>query len=122
MSDAADVLAAAKARAMALSESDADELQRLLHEEFSWVSHTGETFDRERYIQANTGGHTRWRQQDLGQPEAIVVGDTAVLRTIVTDTIQTDTGEETFQMPMTQVWVRVAHGWRCLSGHAGPRI
>jgi hypothetical protein len=23
-------------------------------------------------------------------------------------------------MPMTQVWVRVADGWQCLAGHAGP--
>jgi hypothetical protein len=51
-----------------------------------------------------------------------VVGDTAVLYAEVTDVVRSATDEsETFQMPMTQVWVRVDDGWKCLAGHAGPR-
>jgi hypothetical protein len=33
-----------------------------------------------------------------------------------------DTEAEEFRMPMTQVWVRASSGWRCLAGHAGPRL
>ena len=52
-----------------------------------------------------------------------VVGDTAVLRAEVTDVVVSEDGEpEAFTMPMTQVWVREGQGWRCLAGHAGPRL
>ena len=68
------------------------------------------------------GGRTRWRGQDLGDAEVLVVGDAAVLRTVVTDTIDRADGTETYRMPMTQFWVRTASGWRCLAGHAGPRL
>ena len=54
--------------------------------------------------------------------DVVVVGDTAVLRTTVTDEVAgQDGGTETFEMPVTQVWVRDKDAWRCLAGHAGPR-
>ena len=83
----------------------------------------GETYSREEYIRRNTEGGTVWRSQDLGGVEVVVVGDTAVLYAEVVDVVQSgDSGtEETFRMPMTQVWVRQAGGWKCLAGHAGPR-
>jgi hypothetical protein len=52
----------------------------------------------------------------------LVVGDAAVLRTVVTDTIDRVDGIETYRMPMTQFWVRTDSGWRGLAGHAGPRL
>ena len=79
-------------------------------------------FDRASYLESNTGGRTTWRQQDLGEPEVLAVAGTAVLRTVVTDTIETVTGPETFRMPLTQVWVLDDLGWQCLAGHAGPRL
>jgi hypothetical protein len=52
-----------------------------------------------------------------------VVGDTAVLRCTAVDTVDVGgTGPQTFTMPMTQTWVRTQDGWRCLAGHAGPRL
>ena len=64
----------------------------------------------------------RWRAQHLGDPAVVVIGDTAVLRTTVTDEVQARDGTtETFTMPMTQVWIREAGAWTCLAGHAGPR-
>ena len=60
---------------------------------------------------------------DLSNPRAVVVGDTAVLHAVVTDVVLSgDTEAEEFRMPMTQVWVRASSGWRCLAGHAGPRL
>jgi ketosteroid isomerase-like protein len=59
--------------------------------------------------------------QELRSAGVVVVGETAVLHAEVSDTV--DTGDGTTQtsvMPMTQVWVRDADGWRCLAGHAGP--
>ena len=101
---------------------DASSLGELLHAEFRWTSHTGESFDRASYLESNAGGRTRWRGQDLGDAEVLVVGDAAVLRTVVTDTIDRADGTETYRMPMTQFWVRTGDGWRCLAGHAGPRL
>lgn len=116
------VLDAARARAAALAASDAAALKRLLHPDFRWTSHTGEQFDRDSYVAANTGGTTRWSGQGLGNPEILVVGEAAVLRTFVIDEIKDASGVRLCQMPMTQVWVRSAEGWKCLAGHAGPLI
>ena len=117
-----EVLAAANERASALAAGDAPGLLRLLHEQFRWTSHTGATFDRSEYVRRNTEGDTVWRSQSLSDVEVVVVGETAVLFAEVTDVTSAGEGESrSFQMPMTQVWVRVAGGWRCLAGHAGPR-
>lgn len=122
MSAADQVREAASARAAALAAGDAARLTDLLHVDFQWTSHTGEDFDRAAYVESNAGGRTVWHKQDLGDPTIAVVGDAAVLRTVVVDTIATTSGSETFRMPMTQVWVRSGPGWTCLAGHAGPRL
>jgi hypothetical protein len=117
-----EVLGAARARGAALAAGDPARLGGLLHAQFRWTSHTGESFDKTSYVQANTGGRTVWRMQDLGDPRVIVVGGTAVLTTIVTDRVESATGPRDFRMPITQVWVDGDDGWRCLCGHAGPRL
>ncbi len=121
--DVEQVVAAARARADALAAGDAVRLTALLHPDFRWTSHVGETFDRTEYVRRNTEGHTVWRSQELTGIEVDVVGDTAVLRAQVTDVVVSEDGEpEAFTMPMTQVWVREGQAWRCLAGHAGPRL
>jgi hypothetical protein len=115
------VLRAASARAAALTDGDASRLRELLHPDFRWTSHQGQTFDLDAYVEANTGGTTVWRGQTLTEAEVIVVDDVAVLRCTVEDTIDGADGSETFRMPMTQVWVRMASQWKILAGHAGPR-
>jgi len=115
------VLAAAEARADALSNGRAADLIRLLHEEFRWTSHTGDSFGRDAYVARNTSGAVRWQSQELTDVSVTVVGDTAVLHAEAVDVIDRGDGSETFRMPVTQVWVRGAGGWRCLAGHAGPR-
>ncbi|WP_374458264.1 nuclear transport factor 2 family protein [Nocardioides sp.] len=123
MGDEEQVLEAARARAAALARGDAAALLDLLDERFRWVTHLGEVLDRTEYVTRNTAGHTVWRSQDLGNPRVVVVGDTAVLHAEVTDVVLSgDTENEELRMPMTQVWVRAAGGWRCLVGHAGPRL
>ena len=67
MSAHLDVLAAARARAEALAAGDAVRLTELLHADFRWTSHRGDRFDRAGYVEANTGGRTIWRRQDLGE-------------------------------------------------------
>lgn len=114
------MLAAARSRAHALASGDADRLRSLLHPDFVWTAHTGNTFDRSAYVARNTDGTTRWRSQDLGRTEVTVDGGTAILRTVATDVVDGDDGPATFRMPMTQVWTRTSSGWRCLAGHAGP--
>jgi len=86
---------AARARAAALAAGDVARVTDLLHVDFRWTSHTGEYFDRAAYIECNTGRRTVWQQQDLGDPDIAVVGDAAVLRTVVLDTIATAAGSET---------------------------
>ncbi|GEP40440.1 hypothetical protein NPS01_41030 [Nocardioides psychrotolerans] len=120
---AREVIEAALARAAALAVGDAARLAALLHPDFRWTSHMGETYDRADYVRRNTEGHTVWRSQELVDPEVVVVGDTAVLRAEVTDVVLDDAGEPaTFRMPMTQTWVREGGAWTCLAGHAGPRL
>lgn len=117
-----EVVRAARERALALAAGDADRLSALLHDDFRWTSHVGETYSRSEYIRRNTEGDTGWRAQQLDGPEVVVVGDTAVLYAEVTDVVLSEDEEtETFRMPMTQVWVRGDRGWTCLAGHAGPR-
>ena len=116
------VLDAARERAAALVSADAARLEDLLHPEFRWTAHTGRHLDRAAYVEGNTGGATTWLSQDLGDPEVVVVDTTAVLRTTVTDTVERGDGPEVFVMPLTQVWVLGPTGWRCLAGHAGPRL
>jgi len=119
--DLDDVIAAAIERAAALAGADEDRLRRLLHPEFGWISHRGDRFDLESYLDSNQRGLTTWLGQELREPTVAVVGDTAVLRCTAVDTVDVGGGPETFVMPMTQTWVRTADGWRCLAGHAGPR-
>jgi ketosteroid isomerase-like protein len=122
MDAAQQVITAAHARASALADADAERLSDLLHEDFRWTSHLGETYSRREYIVRNTEGHTVWRSQDLSCVDVVVVGDTAVLYADVIDVVLSDAGEPaTFRMPMTQVWVRQGGDWACLAGHAGPR-
>jgi ketosteroid isomerase-like protein len=123
VSDEEQVLEAAQARATALANGDATGLLDLLDERFRWTTHVGEVLDRTEYVTRNTGGHTVWRSQSLSNPRVVVVGDTAVLHAEVTDVVGSGAREpEEFRMPMTQVWVRGCSGWRCLTGHAGPRL
>ena len=117
-----EVVDAAEARAAALGRGDADALAGLLHRDFRWTSHTGDRFDRDAYVARNTQGPVRWQSQRLRDVEVTVVGETAVLHAEVTDVVGPDGDAETFTMPMTQVWVRCGPSWRCLAGHAGPRL
>ena len=81
------VIKAPEARASALADGDADRLSDLLHEDFRWTAHVGETYDRAEYIRRNTEGHTIWRSQKLHKAEVVVVGETAVLYAEVTDVV-----------------------------------
>lgn len=118
-----EVLAAAHNRAAALGGKDGTRLQELLHPSFSWISHTGDWFDLDSYLDSNGRGSTTWHGQELRDAEVRVVGDTAILRCIVVDIVDIGAGKpETFVMPMTQTWVREKARWLCLAGHAGPRL
>ena len=86
------VLLAATARADALAAGDADRLRQLLHPEFIWTSHRGERFNRDDYVHSNIGGRNRWSGQTLQDPAVTVVGDVAVLRCTVVDTVDTGSG------------------------------
>jgi ketosteroid isomerase-like protein len=122
MDAAEQVIEAAEARGSALAEGDAEKLSGLLHDEFRWTSHVGDTYGCQEYLRRNTEGHTVWRAQTIISPEVVIVGDTAVLQAEVVDVVLADDGEpETFRMPVTQVWMRLGAEWKCLAGHAGPR-
>jgi ketosteroid isomerase-like protein len=118
-----EVMLAAEERASALAAGDARRLSALLHGDFRWTSHTGDTLNRAEYIRRNTEGDTVWRSQQLSRVAVTVVGDTAMLHAQVTDVVVLQDDEtETYRMPMTQVWVRLDGSWKCLAGHAGPRL
>ena len=118
----AEVLEAAMRRAEALGRRDRMGLQSLLHPQFVWTSHKGEMFDRQTYLDANTGGLTAWHGQQLADVDVRVVGEVAILRCMVTDDVTTVAGRASFRMPMTTTWISGLNGWSCLAGHAGPRL
>jgi len=70
---------------MARASGDSEVLRGLLHEDFRWTTHVGQVFDRDEYIRRNTEGVALWRSQTLGASEVTIVGETAVLLTVVTD-------------------------------------
>ena len=115
---AAEVLAAAEARARALAAGDAAALRELHHPQLRWTTHRGEVLDRDRYIAGNTSGELVWHAQSLEDAEVDVTGDTAVLTATVVDDVTRDGDRATFRLRLTQTWVRDENGWRCLSGHA----
>ena len=122
MTDAEDILLAAKKRAQALANADAAALRSLMHPDLRWTNFRGDVLDRTAYIEGNTGTKLRWHSQRLVEPHVVVVGDTAVLTAVVVDEVEGDHGRETFRLRLTQTWVRQDGGWVCLSGHAGPRL
>lgn len=117
-----EVLAAAGRRAEALAERDADTLRALLHPALRWTTFTGEVLDREGYIAGNTAGDLVWRGQRLADVNVTVVGTTAVLTAVATDSVRRDGCDQVFRLRLTQTWVRGADGWQCLAGHAGPEV
>jgi len=122
VSAADEVLAAARVRAGALAAADAEVLTELLHPDFTWISHTGARLDRAAYVERNTGGTTVWRSQTLTDARVTVVGEAAVLTAVAEDVVRVGADWASFRMPMTAVWVREDRRWRCLAGHAGPRL
>lgn len=120
--DEAEVLAAAQERAAALAAGDAGELRRLMHPALRWTTYTGAVLDRDAYVAGNTEGSLVWHEQRLEGPRVTVIGDTAVLTAIVVDEVERDGARETFRLRLTQTWVREHSAWRCLAGHAGPRV
>ena len=123
MDASSQVIAAANERAAALAAVDADRLSALLHPDFRWTTHAGETLTRRAYVARSPAGPPVRRAPALTAAGVDVVGTTAVLHAVVTDVVLTEAGEpETFRMPVTQVWVRTDDRWTCVAGHAGPRL
>jgi hypothetical protein len=119
---AKQVLEAARLRTLALASGDPQELLSFLHPEFRWYSRTGERFDRDSYVKANTAPGTRWAGQELSEVEIVAHEQTAVLRCQTVDAVDHGAGVEELRMPMTLVWVRYDDRWVCLAGHNGPSL
>ncbi len=117
MDTSEEVLEAARRRADALATGDQHALRQLLHPQFRWVSHTGERFDRDSYVESSTDAVTRRARPELSDVDVITHDRTAVLRCQVLDEVDRGDGIEQLRMPMTQVWVRYDDSWVCLVGH-----
>jgi hypothetical protein len=78
MSDIDDVLLAAWRRAEAMAGKDETRLRALLHPDFVWISHKGDWFDLESYLDSNRRGSNKWHRQQLRNAAVRVVGDTGV--------------------------------------------
>jgi hypothetical protein len=121
-SDEEIVIAAAERRAIALANADVPELRRLMHPEMRWTTHRGDVLDLETYVAGNTDRSLVWHEQRLEHPSVTVVGDVAVLTAVVVDVVDREGSRETFRMHLTQTWVREGSEWKCIAGHAGPRV
>lgn len=120
MTDEQDVRQAAHLRAEALASGSATHLRGILHPMFVWTTHRGDVFDRNAYIESNTSGSLIWKRQRLEGVEVRVVRKVAVLTGEVVDEVERDGQPQTFQMLVTQVWIKEGDQWLCLAGHAGP--
>ena len=120
MDATSEVIRAAEERASALASGDAERLRELLHEDFRWVSHAGERFDRDAYVAATSVGGD-WSEQKLIDISVVAHEHTAVLRCTAVESVDRGHGPREFRMPMTQVWVLREGRWLCLAGHAGAR-
>jgi ketosteroid isomerase-like protein len=121
MDATSEVIRAAEERAAALAAGDAQRLRDLLHDEFRWVSHAGERFDRDSYIAAAKAGRGDGSEQELVDVAVVAHEHTAVLRCTAVESVDRGHGPREFRMPMTQVWIRREGRWVCLAGHAGAR-
>jgi hypothetical protein len=117
-----EVFDVAQRRALALVRGSAGELRQLMHPDLRWTTYRGAVLDRDAYIAGNTDGSVTWVGQHFEDPEVTVFGDTAILTAVVVDVIERDAERETFRLHVTQVWLRHAGEWRCVAGHAGPRL
>ena len=113
-----EVTRAALRRAAALSARDEATLRLLMHPDLQWTTFQGEVLGYDDYITGNTNGTLTWHAQQLDDIRVSVVGDAAVLTAAVTDEVARDGKALSFQLRLTQTWVRTPDGWRCLSGHA----
>ncbi len=113
-----EVAGAALRRAAALAAGDEAALRLLMHPGLQWTTFQGEVLGYAEYIARNTRGDLRWRSQRLDGITVVVAGDTAVLTSLVTDEVSQDGQDQSFQLRLTQTWVRTPEGWRCLAGHA----
>jgi ketosteroid isomerase-like protein len=123
VTDSADeVLWAARQRAEALAARDAEALRRLMHPALRWTTYRGAVLDRAEYIRGNTDPALVWIAQELDQVEVSVVGETAVLIAVVTDTVEEGGARQVNRLRLTQTWIKAAETWVCLAGHAGPPV
>ena len=113
-----EVTETARRRAAALAAGDETALRLLMHPALQWTTLRGEVLGYEDYIAGNTGAGLRWRAQRLDGVKVAVAGDTAVLTATVTDEVTRDGHDQSFELRLTQTWVRTPAGWRCLAGHA----
>jgi hypothetical protein len=116
------VMEAVLARAAALAARDENALARLLHADFGWTSHTGERFDRDRYIRSNIEGATLWHDQAIEDAALAVAGSVVVLRCTVADDVTIAGRRRVHRMPCTQTWLLADGRWQLLAGHAGPLL
>jgi hypothetical protein len=121
-SEEEEVLAAAQRRALALVRGSATELRQLMHPELRWTTYRGAVLDRDTYIAGNTDGSISWLGQTFEEPVVTVLGDVAILTAVVVDVVEREAERETFRLRLTQVWLRDLGEWRCVVGHAGPRL
>jgi Domain of unknown function (DUF4440) len=115
------VIAHAQKRAFALAAGHRDALKRLHHPDLRWTTHTGSRRTRATYLAGNLDEDLVWHAQELHEVEVVIVGSTAVLVAVVSDSVERDGRFETHTMPITQTWIRQDPGWVLLAAHAGPR-
>lgn len=90
-----------------------------MHRRFVWTSHRPESFDRDAYLHADTGGTHVWHGRHLDDPHVIVVGTTTAQRCVAVDDVDAGASRQRYGMPMAQTWVRMENAWQCVAGEAG---
>ena len=117
------VVTAALDRARALVTGDRARLMEMHHPLLRWTTYDGRVLGRDTYVAGNTADRLTWIDQGLSDIDVQVIDDTiAVLTAVATDIVERGGCRQSFRLRLTQCWVATEAGWRCVAGHAGPRL
>lgn len=115
-----EVLAAEDARCKATRDADAIALRKLLHENYTHVTGTGSTMNREQYIR--WVGQTK-RRHERGELQVMRFGNTAVIQGPLTNHLsEPDGGTRIIEAFVTQVAHCENGEWRFVTFQITPKL
>jgi catechol 2,3-dioxygenase-like lactoylglutathione lyase family enzyme len=103
-------------RSLALLALDANALEPLLADDFTYVNSSGELLDKARYLAFVAGGPMRWSSQEVDEMEVREIGDTAIVTCRVREAGSWKGEPFEARIRSTQVYQRCGGRWLYVAG------